>query len=110
MSEYVMSTASAKIPAGERCDFMPQPTIFNPQTIKASQYQNWKANKYSFLKVTELGPLVSNSSTTISFIIFWDLSMFYQIFLSAQVRRCAIITYKHGIEEFLHELPRYLES
>ena len=40
MSEYVMSIASAKIPAGERCDFMPQPTIFNPQTIKASQYQN----------------------------------------------------------------------
>ena len=40
MSEYVMGIASAKILAGERCDFMPQPTIPNPQTIKASQYQN----------------------------------------------------------------------
>ena len=27
--------------------------------------------------------------------------MFYQIFLSPQVRRCAIVTYKHGI----YELP-----
>ena len=31
--------------------------------------------------------------------------MFYQIFLSPQVQRCAIIIYKHGIYEWLHELP-----
>ena len=31
--------------------------------------------------------------------------MFYQIFLSPQVERCAIIIYKHGIYELLHELP-----
>ena len=30
--------------------------------------------------------------------------MFYQIFLSPQVKRCAIITCKHGIYKFLHEL------
>ena len=30
--------------------------------------------------------------------------MFYQIFLSPQVKRCAIITYKHGIYELPHEL------
>ena len=35
--------------------------------------------------------------TAISFIIFWDFSMFYQIFLSPHVKRWAIITYKHGI-------------
>ena len=34
--------------------------------------------------------------------------MFYQIFLSPQVKRCAIITYKHGIHELLHELPNDL--
>ena len=34
---------------------------------------------------------------TIMFIIFWDALMFYQVFFSAQVKRCAIITYKHGI-------------
>ena len=28
--------------------------------------------------------------------------MFYQIFVSPQVKRCEIITYKHGIYEFLH--------
>ena len=30
---------------------------------------------------------------TISFMIFWDFSMFYQIFLSPQVKRWVIITY-----------------
>ena len=34
--------------------------------------------------------------------------MFYQIFLSPQVKRCAIITYKHGIYELPHELPNDL--
>ena len=36
----------------------------------------------------------------IIFIIFWDFSMFYQIFLSPQVKQCAI-TNKYGI----YELP-----
>ena len=39
-----------------------------------------------------------------SFIIFWDFSLFYQIFLSQQVKRCAIITYKHGIYKLPQEL------
>ena len=30
--------------------------------------------------------------------------MFYQIFLSPQVKQWAIITYKHGIYELPHEL------
>ena len=34
--------------------------------------------------------------------------MFYQILLSPQVKRCAIITYVHGICELLHELPNGL--
>ena len=32
--------------------------------------------------------------------------MFYQILLSPQVKRCAIITYKHGI----YELPQKLQN
>ena len=31
--------------------------------------------------------------------------MFYQIFLSPQVKQCGIISYKHGIYELPHELP-----
>ena len=31
--------------------------------------------------------------------------MFYQLFLSPQVKRCAIITYEHGIYELPQELP-----
>ena len=34
--------------------------------------------------------------------------MFYQIFLSPQVKRWAIFTYKHGIYELPHELPNDL--
>ena len=38
----------------------------------------------------------------------WDLLMFCQIFLSLQVKRCAIITDKHRIYELPHELPNDL--
>ena len=34
--------------------------------------------------------------------------MFYQIFLSAQVKQWAIITYKHGIYELPYKLPNDL--
>ena len=34
--------------------------------------------------------------------------MFYQIFHSAQVKRWAIITYKHGIYELSHKLSNDL--
>ena len=34
--------------------------------------------------------------------------MFYQILVSAQVKRWAIITYKHGIYDYYHELPNNL--
>ena len=34
--------------------------------------------------------------------------MFHQNFLSPQVKRCAIITYKHGINEKIYELPNNL--
>ena len=34
--------------------------------------------------------------------------MFYQVFFSPQVKRCAIIAYKHDIYELRHELPNDL--
>ena len=34
--------------------------------------------------------------------------MFEEIFLSPQVKRCAIVTYKHGIYELPQELPNDL--
>ena len=43
-----------------------------------------------------------------SSIIFWDFSIFHQIFLSPQVKRLAIITYKSGIYEVPHELSNDL--
>ena len=35
-------------------------------------------------------------------------TMFYKIFFSPQVKRCAIITHKHSIYELPHELPNDL--
>ena len=40
--------------------------------------------------------------------IQYDFLEFYQVFLSRQVKRCAIITYKHGIYELSHQLPNNL--
>ena len=51
---------------------------------------------------------VSITETTIIFIIFWDFLMFYQIFLSAQVKRSVIVTYKRGIYDMPHEMPHDL--
>ena len=45
---------------------------------------------------------------TIIFIIFWDSLMFCQIFLSPQVKRCTIITYKHSLYDLPHELTNNL--
>ena len=34
--------------------------------------------------------------------------MFYQVFSSPQLKRCAIVTYNNGIHHFPHELPNDL--
>ena len=49
-----------------------------------------------------------NTQDTISFIILREFSMVCQIFVSPQVKRWAIITYKHCIYELPHELPNNL--
>ena len=49
------------------------------------------------------------AANTILAIIFWDLLMFYQIFLSSQVKRIVIINNNHGIYLLPHELPSDLK-
>ena len=71
----------------------------------------WKSCLESFLKfsVKNLAlTVLVNWWPTISFTIFWDFPMFYQIFLSPQVKRWATITYKHDIYELPHKLPNDL--
>ena len=41
-------------------------------------------------------------------IILWDFLMFYQIFVSPQVKRNAIISNKQGAYQLTHELPHEL--
>ena len=72
------------------CSHFRLSTVFKPSYMKL-----WKEFRLSFL--------LTLSSTT-SFIIFWNFSMFYQTFLSPQLKRCAIITYKHGMYELPHKL------
>ena len=43
--------------------------------------------------------------STIIFIIFWDVLIFYQIYLSPQVKRSVIISDKDGITYHGIELP-----
>ena len=45
---------------------------------------------------------------TIMEIMLWDVLMFYQIFLSPQVKRGAVISNKKGVWELPHELPNDL--
>ena len=55
-------------------------------------------NKFLFVKI----------GATVSFIGFWDFLIFYQIFLSPQVKRCAIIPYINDIYKLPHELSNNL--
>ena len=59
-----------------------------------------------FLEYQSVNKLVG---TTISFMIFWNFSIFYQIFLQPQVKWWAIITYKHAIYDLPHEFPNNLK-
>ena len=72
------------------CSHFRLSTVFKPSYMKL-----WKEFRLSFL--------LTLSSTT-SFIMFWNFSMFYQTFLSPQLKRCVIITYKHGMYELPHQL------
>ena len=82
---------------------------------------HWRNTFHTIVGVQQLGQIKDNSFSILQFsflskqsiiflqtavivIIFWDFLMFYQIFLSPQVKRCAIITYKHGICKSPHEL------
>ena len=49
-------------------------------------------------------PYLGTFGSTIMFIIFQDILMFYQISLSPQVKRCTIITYKRCIYELQNDL------
>ena len=68
--------------------------------IKTSLYEDFFDASFSKLSTDPLYAII--------FIIFWHFLMFYQIFLSPQVKRCAIITYKYGLYELPHELRNNL--
>ena len=46
--------------------------------------------------------------TKVLFIRFWDILMFYQVFLWPQVKQSAIVSNKHGACELPHELSNDL--
>ena len=64
----------------------------------------FKILRYDHVSVNTCFKNLQNCTT--SFIIFWDFLMFFQIFLPSQVKRRAIITYKHG----KYELRKFVNS
>ena len=60
-------------------------------------------SKFSILKINGKA-----ETATIMEMILRDFLMFYQIFLSLQVKRNAIVTNKQRAYELPHELPNYL--
>ena len=69
----------------------------------AKIFNSWKRHISNSIKY-----LIGYIVPTITVITFWDFLVFYQIFLSPQVKQCTIITYKHGIYELPHKLPNNL--
>ena len=87
--------------------------IINVEIFQNTKFESFcnvnigKAVTYNFLP-RNLRQSIWFRTYTISFIILWDFMMFYQIFLSPQVKRWTIITYKPGIYKLLHKLPNDL--
>ena len=69
-------------------------------------FQNWLLTRLWRHKTYNPVYLSNQVAPTIIFIIFWHFLMFCQVFLSSQVKKCEIITYKHGIYELPYELPK----
>ena len=78
--------------------------------IRGRGFNNVQINLFifSYQLCAEITDAIEKLSTII-FIVFWDFLMFYQIFLSPQVKRCTIIVYKHCIYELPHELRNNLK-
>ena len=73
-----------------------------PAYLEPEAYSEpWYIQNHSLFRTLAYLGLEAYLEPSITFIIFWGFLMFYQIFLSPQVKRCAIITYKH----VMYELP-----
>ena len=75
--------------------------IWNPSI---STWEWWIFRKYYF----GLEYFRKCDKTTTMTLIFWDFFIFYQIFLSPQVKRIVIICNKDFIYDLPHELPNNL--
>ena len=59
-------------------------------------------------KVVNKKKKVKENSSDNQFHNILDFSMFYQVLVSPQMKWCPVITYKHGLYEVSHELPKDL--
>ena len=80
-------------------EFRPIYTYF--QAIFAKLFQTFSEHLLYDLSWNDLILLLKS---TILVIIFWDILMFYQIFLSPQVKRIVIISNKNDIYELPNDL------
>ena len=96
-----------------RFSFFGSKRAFLPQN-KNSEHHHWilhtwigSGNKFQ-VKLTILFFLIKFAQKRY-FIVSCDFLMFYHNFLLPQVKRCAIITEKHGIYKLPRELPNDLQ-
>ena len=78
----------------------------HPWDTEISQILKKKKKKKWVNDITSISIQIS----TIMEIILWDFLMFYQIFLSPQVKRSAIISNKQGIYELPQENQENLQT
>ena len=95
---------------------------FKSQNREKSSWQVvWRKRKEKIFKIrnwlllhveqykTVVEEQISSENSCIITIILWDVWMFYQIFLSPQVKRSTNISNKKGVYELPHELPNDLK-
>ena len=82
--------------------------LFEGCSCLYEESSQWEKVKSLFHQIACLYESVMVISTII-FIMFWGfLPNFFFFFFLPQVKRCAIITNKHGIYELPHQLPNDL--
>ena len=85
-------------------------SLHNCHENKTTTQLSWEKNssifsirKFSVSKRFIHDTVVSPSGTSVE-----SYMLYYPCFLSPEVKRCAIITYNHGIYKLPHELPNFL--
>ena len=83
-------------------------SITKRKFIVTSILKEFERKKLFFGRAVLVSVQLLGTGAIIIFVIFWYFLMFYQIFLSPQVKQSAIISNKHGTYELPHKMSNDL--